>query len=478
MNKFTGSHKEFFIGIHKKSDKIVDAAMLAYFLNGLFLSFFYDTWLIGLGVGSLCLLAYFGSRFILPKSKLYHYVAATVFAVFMAQFIYQMHGMFEMHFWAYVAATLLITYQNWKLFIPLTIVIVLHHGGFAWLQYSGMEEIYFTQLEYMDLQTFIFHAFLAVVIVSICAYWSYDLAAQTIESGLNRTKLQLQLKNMELNIGFAEEISKGNLFTDYTKEDSHDELGTALLNMQQHLIQAAEREKQEKFISNGIARLSDVLRNNLTNVEQLSEGVVREVVNYLNLNQAGLYLTETLEGREVMQLKACYAYNRKKFVEQLIEIGEGLVGQAYLEREPIYMTDIPQGYTRITSGLGEATARSILIVPLINNEKVVGVLEVAALQLLQPNHIEFLKKASESIASTILSARINFKTNRLLEQAQEQTEAMRAQEEEVRQNMEELEATQEELIRQAKEYQESMQAKQDEILALKKLLTEKETMQA
>ena len=476
MNKSVSTHQEFFAAIHKKSEKIIDAAMLGYFLNGLFLSFFYDTWLIGIGVGSLCLMAYFGARFALPKTSLSHYVAATVFAIFMAQFIYQMHGMFEMHFWAYVAATLIITYQNWRLFIPLSLVIVAHHAGFAWLQYSGIEEIYFTQLEYMNLQTFLFHAFLAVLIISICAYWSYDLAQQTIESNQTQGRLQRQLKNMQRNIGFAEEISKGNLYIDYHKDDSEDELGTALLNMQHNLIQAAEREKQEKFINNGIARLSDVLRNHLNQLDTLSDKVVQEIVRYLQLNQAGLYLVEEEEGRKIMRLTACYAYNRKKYLEQEIEVGEGLVGQAYLEREAIFMTDIPQGYTRISSGLGEATARCLLIVPLINNEEVVGVLEVAALQVLPPNYIEFLKKASESIASTILSARINYKTNRLLVQAQEQTEQMRAQEEEMRQNMEELEATQEEIMRRAREHEAAIAAKDEEIQALRKELEEKENV--
>lgn len=476
MNTLMNKHKVFFTDIHKKSDKIIDAAMIGYFLNGIFLSFFYDTWLIGIGVGTFCLLAYFGARFILPKSTLYHYVASTVFAVFMAQFIYQMHGMFEMHFWAYVAATLIITYQNWKLFIPLSLVIVVHHAGFAWLQYSGMEEIYFTQLEYMDLQAFLFHAFLAVLIIAICAFWSYDLANRTIESGLNRNKLQQQLKNVQLNIRFAEEISKGNLYIDYGQKEDEDELGTALQNMQQHLIQAADREKQEKFISLGIARLGDVLRNNLNKVDLLSDKVVKEIVGYLQLNQAGLYLVEEEEGRKVMRLAACYAYSRKKHREQRIEIGEGLIGQAYLEREAFYMTDIPQGYMHITSGLGETTARSLLIVPLINNEEIVGVLEGASLQLLPPNHIEFLKKASESIASTILSARINYKTNSLLAQAQEQTEAMRAQEEEMRQNMEELEATQEEILRRAREHEATMAAKEEEIKALKRKLEEKESI--
>lgn len=97
----------------------------------------------------------------------------------MPQFIYQMHGMFEMHFFAFIGAVVLIGYQNWKLQIPVTLGVLAHHSLFAYLQYSGMSEIYFTQMDYMNLETFIIHALIAAIIFVICGYWGYNLEQKT-----------------------------------------------------------------------------------------------------------------------------------------------------------------------------------------------------------------------------------------------------------------------------------------------------------
>ena len=115
----------------------------AYFLFGLFLSTYYDTWFIGIGVGSLSLIAYYSAKYALPNSTVYQYVLSAIAGVFMAQFIYQMHGMFEMHFFAFIGSALLISYHNWKLQIPLTLVVVVHHGTFGYLQYIGVDGVFF-----------------------------------------------------------------------------------------------------------------------------------------------------------------------------------------------------------------------------------------------------------------------------------------------------------------------------------------------
>jgi signal transduction histidine kinase len=166
--------------IQNKSDRLMNYFLGGYFIIGLLLAFFYDTWLVALGVGGLSLIAYYSSKYILPESTLYQYVLSTVLGIFMAQFIYQMHGMFEMHFIAFISSAMLIAYQNWKLQIPLTLVVVIHHAVFGYLQFIGFDKIYFTQLEYMSLQTFIIHALLAAAVFIICGLWAYRFRKQTI----------------------------------------------------------------------------------------------------------------------------------------------------------------------------------------------------------------------------------------------------------------------------------------------------------
>lgn len=176
--------------IKKRSDKLINYFLIAYFLGGICLAFFYDTWLIALGVGGLCLLAYYSTKLILPNSNLYQYVLSIVLGIFMAQFIYQMHGMFEMHFLAFIGSAILITYQKWKLQIPIMLVVLVHHTIFGYLQNIGTRNIYFTQLDSFELQTFIIHIILAAAIFFICGLWSYLLKRYSDIQILQNTEME------------------------------------------------------------------------------------------------------------------------------------------------------------------------------------------------------------------------------------------------------------------------------------------------
>lgn len=165
----------FRLQVKKRSDRLINYFLPIYFLTGLAFAFFYDTWFIAIGCGGISLLAYYSAKKMLPDSDLYQYVLSVVLGIFMAQFIYQMHGLFEMHFFAFIGSAILITYQNWKLQIPMLLVVVIHHVAFGYLQNSGIENIFFTQLDYFELRTFIIHFLLAGFIFFICGLWGYQL---------------------------------------------------------------------------------------------------------------------------------------------------------------------------------------------------------------------------------------------------------------------------------------------------------------
>ena len=220
------------------------------------------------------------------------------------------------------------------------------------------------------------------------------------------------------------------------------------------LEDAQHTENQRRWAAEGIAQLTDLTRTQSNEkTTALYDRVIIHFVKYLEANQGGLYTVNREDEGVEIRLEACYAYDRKKYVQKIIAPGEGLVGQVFLEQQPMRLTEVPENYVTITSGLGKATPRSLVIVPLIVNEVVEGILEIATFKPIEDHHLDFLEKAGESLAAFIQMNRINTKTRILLAEAQQQAEEMRAQEEEMRQNLEELAATQEEMHRKEQAYQ-------------------------
>jgi PAS domain S-box-containing protein len=205
--------EEFSAQIKKSSDLLMNYFLASYFIIGFLLAFYYDTWVIALGAGGLSLLAYYSSKFIFKDSNLYQYVLSIVIGIFMAQFIYEMHGMFEMHFFAFIGSAILITYRNWKLQIPLAVVVITHHAVFAYLQFTGFDKIYFTQFDYMSMQTFIIHGLLTIVIFSLCGLWSYRFKRSEEKHVLHSFeigKLQEANQQKEALIAMAENLKISN----------------------------------------------------------------------------------------------------------------------------------------------------------------------------------------------------------------------------------------------------------------------------
>lgn len=436
--------REIFKPAKEQGDKLVIAAFVALFGIGIILSFWYDTYFIALTVGGLNLATYLVSRAVFRKSNFYQYIAGIIFPIFMAQFIYQMHGMFEMHFFAFLGSVVMIGYQNWKLQIPLLLTIVVHHSTFAYLQYGGMQEIYFTQLDYMDLETFIFHAAIAAIIVFICGFWGYDIAQKTIKAGLSNIQLENQLAIVEANKVFAEEIAKGNLNVEFENQEAlNDELGQALIRMQASLKEASENEKKERFVTNGINKISEMFQTYSDNPDKFYVKCINFLTGYLDVVLGSIFVVNNDDKNPLLELKGTYAYDRNKYVEGLVAPGAGLVGQCYLEKKSIYMTDVPQGYLNISSGLGDTEPGCIIIFPLISNDTVLGVIELAGFHPLTDEKQVFIERVGENLAASINTLRTAQSTKLLLETSQSQQQMMQEQEEEMRQNIEEMQATQE-----------------------------------
>ncbi len=277
----------------------------------------------------------------------------------------------------------------------------------------------------------------------------HDELGETIEAYNNlRTRI-----NEAAN--FALEMSEGNYNYEFHTIGEKDGLGNSMNILKKKMIQSrdehderAREDEVRNWINTGVAKFNDLLRQNNDNISELAFNIIENLVKYLEANQGGVFLVEgDREEDKKINLVAAYAYDRRKYNQKTVEIGEGLLGNVYLEKLPVYLKVIPEDYIEVSSGLGQSKPKCLYIMPLLVDDSVFGMIEIASLSEFDSRHIEFIGKVSESIAATFVSVRLNMQTSVLLKESNRRAEENAQQEEEMRQNLEEMQATQEELAR-------------------------------
>ncbi|MDQ3535384.1 MAG: GAF domain-containing protein [Bacteroidota bacterium] len=282
------------------------------------------------------------------------------------------------------------------------------------------------------------------------------------------------IQNLKKISDFIKGITSGNYTIDWeglndnNKDANKENIVADLINMREQMKVVKEQDEKRLWATEGVSKFGEIVRLHQNDINQLCYEVISNIVKYVKANQGGiLILKDTEPNDRYLELVACYAFSRKKFIQKRIEPDQGLVGQAYLEEDIIYMTDIPDDYISIRSGLGDANPTCLLIIPLKYNNKVEAVIEMASFSKFTPHEIELVQKIGEYVASAIASVKVNVKTRELLENTQQQAEHMMTQEEEMRQNMEELQATQEEVQRRTLEYQQIIESNNEELTKLR-----------
>jgi len=290
----------------------------------------------------------------------------------------------------------------------------------------------------------------------------HTIGLPTNEMGGVAAHVNETIEQLKDGTQFIQEIGKGNLNIRYHDLDSHYESGKnkladSLIEMQSKLMELNVEEQQRQWANDGLAKFIDILRNGGDNIHLLGDKIIANLINYTRSNQGGLYLLNDDDKNDLhLETIALFAFDNKKFEVRKIKLGEGILGQTFLEKETTYLTDIPQEFIRITSGLGDANPKSLLVVPLKIDQEIYGVVELASFNDYKDHEIKFVERLSETIASAFASVKSAQKNRALLEESTSATEMMRAQEEEMRQNMEELQATQEEMARKEKNYIEKI----------------------
>lgn len=256
--------------------------------------------------------------------------------------------------------------------------------------------------------------------------------------------LVLSLKN---NANFAQRIGEGKYDTEFKPASENDLLGMSLINMRHNLIENERRDKERNWIVRGVAEISEILRMHDT-IDTLGEDVIKFILGKIDAIQGAFYVVNDEGSEKIIEMRASYAYGRKKYLQSKFKFAEGLVGQAAIEQSTILRTEIPASYVTITSGiLGEQRPTCIVVVPLITNEEVFGILEFAGFKKFDQSQVKFVEELSLILARTIYNIKVNERTRNLLQESQEMSAELKEKQEVLRQNAEEMQATQEELTR-------------------------------
>jgi len=219
---------------------------------------------------------------------------------------------------------------------------------------------------------------------------------------------------------FSLEIGRGNIDAEFKPLSSDDKLGNSLLDMRNSIKKAAEEEEKRRLenerrsrANEGFAMFAELVRKGSKDIAELSYDIISNLVDMLGVNQGGIFMVNDEADEPYLELTASVAYGRRKYQEKKIFIGDGLAGACAYEKKKIYVTNVPDNYAEIRSGLGTANPKTILIVPLVTEDYLVGVIELASLKEIDDFNIEFTEKVTETIAASLFAAKINAKTSQL-----------------------------------------------------------------
>ncbi len=235
---------------------------------------------------------------------------------------------------------------------------------------------------------------------------------------------------------FQEEII---LPKDDILRDNIIELNKKLHQEQSKRIEQTKGQEIETKISNALAQINNIQREYNENLDELAYNTIKYISDFTQAVQGGFYIVKKEENKDpVLDLRAFYSYNRRIYNKKTIDFDDGLAGTCAKEKKTIF-TNVPNNYLEITSGLGSNPPNYIFLIPLINNDEVMGVIELAFLKKIETYNKDFLNEASNVIASSIASSQTSRRTLKLLEETQSITKEMQEKEEKLNKQIAQLE---------------------------------------
>jgi PAS domain S-box-containing protein len=276
---------------------------------------------------------------------------------------------------------------------------------------------------------------------------------------------------------FAQQIGEGYLNVDYNLLSEKDALGTSLIAMRESLIAAKKAEEQKRiedekrnWVTHGLAKFGEIIRQHNDDMDKFTMNITKNIVDYMGSAQVAMYINQQIEDenedKDVYELKAVIAYGKPVMLNKTFEKGRELLGRVVSENKTLYLENLPERYVMLSPGMHEKRKpNNLLIVPLHINDNTLGVIELLAFDKFELHHIDFIEKLCENIASVVASVKTNLRTEKLLEQSQQQADELAQHEEEMRQNLEEMEATQEEANKRQNELNSYLKAVKSSIMS-------------
>ncbi|MDQ3933660.1 MAG: HAMP domain-containing protein [Actinomycetota bacterium] len=249
-----------------------------------------------------------------------------------------------------------------------------------------------------------------------------------------------------------------------------------------NLRETTRRNEAQDWLNSNLARFSGLMQGQ-RDLETVSRLIMSELTPTVSSQHGAFFLAETdgagAEDAADLKLVASYGYKKRKNVSNRFKPGEGIVGQAALERKGITIEQPPADYIKVTSGLGEAPPRNIVVLPVPFEEQVLGVIELASVQEFTDVHLQFLEQLMETIGVVLSTIIANTRTEQLLAQSQSLTQELQSQSEELQTQQEELRRSNAELEEQAKSLkasEELLQQQQEELQQTNEELQEKASL--
>ncbi|MCG7532104.1 response regulator [Psychrobium sp. MM17-31] len=236
-----------------------------------------------------------------------------------------------------------------------------------------------------------------------------------------------------------------------TSQDEIGQLATSINEMSNHINEAFQNEEAERWLQEGMVKLSETMRGNQISTD-LADNIVSFVCGYLNAKVGSLYIVKDQE----LELAGGFAFV-PHFANQTIEFGDGLIGQAAISKKVMTISDLPEDYVSISSSMGEISPQTLIIFPLLKDDVVVGVMELGWLEKAHSEAYRYVEAITESIATALSVAESHQKLQELLDQSQQHMEELQVREEELRAINEEVEQRSTQLANSQKKLEQQSQ---------------------